>query len=198
MTDSEISGYSKITLNIGSASQVEAVFNNGSGTWDNNNSNNYLFNVGTSTFTPGANGSVGTIVTGPPAGTVVDTTAPSVPTNVTSTSKTDSSVSLSWTASSDAVGVTGYEIWRDGAKVGTTTSTSYTNTGLTAGTAYSFTVKAFDSAGNISAASTALSVTTNTASTGNSVTVYYKKGYATPYIHSAQLEVHGRLHQEQR
>ncbi|MGF7047717.1 glycosidase/chitodextrinase [Paenibacillus sp. DS2015] len=182
MLDSELSGYSKIIVNIGSASQLEAVFNNGSGTWDNNNSTNYLFNVGTWTFTPGSNGAAGSISAGPVQGTD-DTTAPSVPTNVVSTAKTETSVSLSWTASSDVVGVTGYEIWRDGAKVGTSTSTSYTNIGLTASTAYSYTVKAYDAAGNISDASTAFSVTTNDVSAGNQVTVYYKKGYATPYIH---------------
>ncbi|MNQ86089.1 Beta/alpha-amylase precursor [compost metagenome] len=100
-----------------------------------------------------------------------------------SPSKTDTSISLSWSASTDTVGVTGYEIWRNGVKVATTASTSYTNTGLTANTAYSYTVKAYDAAGNLSAESAAISVTTNPTPVGNSVTVYYKKGYATPYIH---------------
>ena len=55
--------------------------------------------------------------------------------------------SLSWTASTDNVGVTGYQIFRNGAQVGTSTTTSFTNTGLAASTAYSFTVKATDAAG---------------------------------------------------
>ncbi|MEW9711370.1 family 14 glycosylhydrolase, partial [Paenibacillus sp. SI92] len=180
--DSEVSGYSKITIKIGSKTQLEAAFNNGSGTWDSNNSQNYFFNVGTWTYTPGANGAAGTIKQGAPENT--DTIAPSVPTNVAANGKTDTSVSLSWTASTDNVSVTGYEIYRDGAKVATSTTNSYTNSGLTADTTYSFTVKAYDAAGNISAASTAVSVKTNPASTtDNTVTVYYKRGYATPFIH---------------
>lgn len=181
MPNSEITGYAKMTIDIGSAVQLEAAFNNGSGTWDSNNTLNYLFNEGISTYTPGLNGAAGTITAGAPLGT--DTTAPSVPTNLMSTGKTDTSVALSWTASTDMVGVTGYEIWRDGAKVGTTASTSYNETGLTASTAYSFSVKAFDAANNISGASAAVSITTNPIADSNSVTVYYKKGFATPYIH---------------
>lgn len=69
MTDAEVSGYTKITINIGSYTQLEAVFNNGNGTWDNNNSKNYLFNPGTSTFTPNASNTAGTITTGAPSGT---------------------------------------------------------------------------------------------------------------------------------
>ncbi|WP_407074320.1 family 14 glycosylhydrolase [Paenibacillus lacisoli] len=176
-------GYAKSTINIGSSTQLEAVFNNGSGTWDNNNSKNYFFGIGTWTFTPGANGAPGTVTQGAPQGASTgDTSAPSVPANLALAAKTSNSVSLSWSASTDNVGVTGYEIWRDGAKIATTASSSYTNSGLTAGTKYTYTVKAYDAAGNISAASAALSVTTDTAS-GNSVTIYYKKGFTTPYIH---------------
>ncbi|CAI6083108.1 fibronectin type III domain-containing protein [Cohnella sp. JJ-181] len=91
-----------------------------------------------------------------------DTTAPSAPTGLTSPSKTDTSVSLSWTASTDNVAVTAYDIYRGGSLAGSTAgATTYTATGLTASTAYSFTVKARDAAGNVSAASSALSVTTN-------------------------------------
>jgi chitodextrinase len=93
-----------------------------------------------------------------------DTTAPSTPANLTSPSHTSSSVSLSWAASTDNVGVTGYQIFRNGVQVGTSTSTSFTNTGLAASTSYSFTVKARDAAGNVSAASNAVSVTTSAAS----------------------------------
>ncbi|MFG2594343.1 glycoside hydrolase family 6 protein [Streptomyces sp. NPDC048462] len=90
-----------------------------------------------------------------------DTQAPTAPTGVTVTAKTSGSVSLSWTASTDDTGVTGYDVFRGGAKVGSTTTTSYTDTGLTASTAYSYTVKAKDAAGNVSAASGALSATTS-------------------------------------
>jgi chitodextrinase len=171
MPDSEVPGYAKYTVNLGAATQLECVFNNGSGTWDNNNGTNYFFPTGASTF------NAGTITSGAP---VVDTTAPSAPTNLTSPSKTPNSVSLSWTASTDDFGVTGYLLFRGGTQVGTSTSTSYTDSGLASSTTYSYTVKARDAAGNTSAASAALNVTT---SAGNSVTVYYRKGFATPYIH---------------
>ncbi|MFC5405543.1 DUF4832 domain-containing protein [Cohnella soli] len=99
-----------------------------------------------------------------------DTTPPSVPANLASTGTTSNSVSLSWSASTDNVGVTGYIVYRDGAQVGTPTGTTYTDTGLAASTAYSYTVKAKDAAGNLSAASSALSVTTSAASGGSQTT----------------------------
>ncbi|MFD6313672.1 glycoside hydrolase family 6 protein [Streptomyces nigra] len=90
-----------------------------------------------------------------------DTSAPTAPTGLRATAKTASSVSLAWTAATDNVGVTGYDVYRDGTRVGSTTAgTMYTDTGLSAATAYSYTVRARDAAGNVSAASTALSVTT--------------------------------------
>jgi chitinase len=93
-----------------------------------------------------------------------DTTPPSAPTGLSSPSHTSSSVSLAWTASTDNVGVTGYQVFRNGAQVGTSTTTSFTDSGLNASTAYSYTVKATDAAGNVSAASSALSVTTSASS----------------------------------
>nr|2LAB_A Chain A, Beta/alpha-amylase [Paenibacillus polymyxa] len=68
MQDAEISGYAKITVDIGSASQLEAAFNDGNNNWDSNNTKNYLFSTGTSTYTPGSNGAAGTIRTGAPSG----------------------------------------------------------------------------------------------------------------------------------
>ncbi|MER6923366.1 cellulose binding domain-containing protein, partial [Streptomyces spiralis] len=89
-----------------------------------------------------------------------DTTAPSAPTGLTVSGTTDTSVSLKWTAATDNVGVTGYDVYRAGTKVGSTTSTSFTDTGLTASTAYTYSVKAKDAAGNVSAASAAVTATT--------------------------------------
>jgi hypothetical protein len=82
-----------------------------------------------------------------------------VPTNLTSPSQTTSSANLSWTASTDNVGVTGYRVYRNGSSIGTTSSTSYSDTGLTSGVQYSYTVAAYDAAGNTSAPSTARTVT---------------------------------------
>lgn len=89
-----------------------------------------------------------------------DTTPPSVPGNLRSTAKTSNSVSLAWNASTDNVGVTGYTLTY-GSSTLNVTGTSATVSGLAANTAYTFTVKARDAAGNTSGASTALTVTTN-------------------------------------
>lgn len=89
-----------------------------------------------------------------------DTVAPTVPTGLTVTGKTASSVSLSWTASTDNVGVTAYEVYNGNSLAGTTSQSSYTVTGLNANTSYTFTVKAKDAAGNRSGASNPVTVTT--------------------------------------
>ncbi|MFC7775082.1 reprolysin-like metallopeptidase [Flavobacterium sp. GCM10027622] len=105
---------------------------------------------------------------------VVDTTAPTAPTNLTASGTTSSSTNLSWTASTDNVGVTGYDVYQGATVIGTTASTTYNVTGLTASTAYTFSVKAKDAAGNVSTASNSVNVTTSTvtitycASQGNS------------------------------
>ena len=69
--------------------------------------------------------------------------------------------------------VTGYDVYRGTTLVGTSTSTSYTVTGLTAATAYSFTVRAKDAAGNVSSASSAVSATTQTGSSTGACSVKY-------------------------
>lgn len=89
-----------------------------------------------------------------------DTTAPSVPTGLASSSITDSGFTVSWTASTDNVAVTGYEVFVGGVSYATPTGTSQVVTGRAPGTAYSVTVRARDAAGNWSAQSSALSITT--------------------------------------
>ncbi|KAA1185076.1 PQQ-dependent sugar dehydrogenase [Paenibacillus sp. B2(2019)] len=96
--------------------------------------------------------------------TQTDTQAPTAPTALISSSQTSSSVNLNWTASTDNVSVYEYDIYRNDTLAGSTTTTSFNVTGLTANTTYNFTVKARDLAGNISAASNTLSVKTNPAS----------------------------------
>ncbi|ASR45851.1 glycoside hydrolase family 81 [Paenibacillus kribbensis] len=95
-----------------------------------------------------------------------DTQAPSSPANVRTASKTSSSVTLEWNAATDNVGVTGYIVYKDGAQAAEVSGTSASITGLNAATSYSFTVKARDAAGNLSAASNAVEVTTEAASGG--------------------------------
>ncbi|MFD1601999.1 M4 family metallopeptidase [Flavobacterium artemisiae] len=89
-----------------------------------------------------------------------DTTAPSAPTALAASGTTGTTTNLTWTASTDNVAVTGYDIYQGTVLKGSSTTTSYNVTGLTALTTYSFTVKAKDAAGNVSAASNAVSVTT--------------------------------------
>ena len=85
-----------------------------------------------------------------------DTQPPTVPTGLAVTGVTAHSVSLSWNASTDNVGVTGYTVYRNGSSVGTTggaNATSFTDTTAAPSTTYSYTVDAFDGAGNHSAQS---------------------------------------------
>jgi len=91
-----------------------------------------------------------------------DTQAPTSPTNLASSNITTSSFTLAWTASTDNVGVTGYDVYQNGVKINPSniTTTSYNVTGLNANTAYTYHVKAKDAAGNQSANSSTLNVTT--------------------------------------
>ncbi|MBQ0735035.1 fibronectin type III domain-containing protein [Aquimarina celericrescens] len=90
-----------------------------------------------------------------------DTEAPTVPTNLSASEITQSSLVLSWDASTDNIGVTGYEVLQDGVVIDTVATTTVNITGLTPSTSYDFAVAATDAAGNTSAASTTLNVTTS-------------------------------------
>lgn len=94
-----------------------------------------------------------------------DTTAPTTPLNLQLTSVGYTNAIISWSAAADNIGVTGYQILRDSVVIATTTATTYTDNSLTAGTTYTYNVKAFDAANNSSAASAPLTVTTNTPDT---------------------------------
>jgi chitodextrinase len=96
-----------------------------------------------------------TVTQPPPAG---DTTAPTAPSGLTA-ALAGSTANLSWTAATDAVGVTGYRVRRNGTLLpGTTSGTTFADAGLAAGT-YTYTVAAMDAAGNVSAESSSASVT---------------------------------------
>ncbi|MGW1273645.1 carbohydrate binding domain-containing protein [Streptomyces sp. NPDC002491] len=97
---------------------------------------------------------------GPGGGGGTDTQAPTAPGGLTSTGRTSSSVSLSWKAATDDVGVTSYDVYSGSAKALTVSGTAATVSGLSASTAYTFTVKARDAAGNTSAASDSVTVAT--------------------------------------
>lgn len=89
-----------------------------------------------------------------------DTQAPTTPTNLAASEVQQNTLALSWTASTDNVGVTAYDVYMNGTLYSTETTTTANITGLTAETTYSFYVKAKDAAGNVSSASNALSITT--------------------------------------
>ena len=99
-----------------------------------------------------------TPVAPPPAG---DTQAPSAPAGLVVSGQTQTALTLSWNASTDNVGVTGYSTYRNSAAAGTTVpaTRTYTYTGLTCGTAYSLGVDAVDAAGNRSTQATASGTT---------------------------------------
>lgn len=134
---------------------------------------------------PGGSTSFGYIVSGSgvPSGCTIngaacsggggggDTQPPTVPSGLHSTGATSTSVSLAWNASSDNVGVTGYDVYRDGASVQSVTGTTATVTGLSPSTAYRFAVRAKDAAGNTSARSGEISVTTGSGGGGGGTPV---------------------------
>ncbi|NUT20590.1 MAG: DUF4434 domain-containing protein [Hamadaea sp.] len=93
---------------------------------------------------------------------VVETTVPGTPTSLAATATNSQTVSLTWTAPTDNIGVAGYNIYRGGDLVATKhgSATGFTDQQLDGSTAYSYTVKAFDGAGNLSAAATTANVTT--------------------------------------
>jgi bacillolysin len=106
-----------------------------------------------------------------------DTTPPSAPTALTANGTTATSTNLSWTASTDNVAVTGYNVYNGVTLVTTVTGTTYTITGLSPSTAYTFTVKAKDAKENVSAASNSVSVTTS----ANNLTYCTSKGTSVVY-----------------
>ncbi|MEO9484265.1 MAG: S8 family serine peptidase [Ekhidna sp.] len=110
-----------------------------------------------------------------------DTEAPSVPANLAASNVTQTTLTLNWDASSDNVGVTGYDVYQGSSNIGTVASTSANITGLAAGTSYTFSVRAKDAAGNESAASAVLNVTTQSAgmTCSSTETLPYAEGFET-------------------
>lgn len=137
----------------------------------------YSFSWNTSTYALGAHSLTAKAYDKAPAAnvttssavsvTLVDASPPTAPTNLITTKSTLNSISLAWGASTDNIGVTGYQVKRSGTTVTTTTSLSYTDSGLTPATAYNYTVVALDAAGNTSTAAGPLNVSTLAAKPGD-------------------------------
>ena len=109
---------------------------------------------------------------GTPSG---DTQAPTTPTSLASTSKTATSITVAWTGSTDNVGVTGYDVYANSILKTTVSGVTATITGLTASTSYSIYVKAKDAAGNASASSNTIAITTNSSGTGTATDLLFSE-----------------------
>ncbi len=118
----------------------------------------------------GGSGSASATVTVSPVSPHQDTTAPTVPAGLNGTA-TANSISLTWTASTDDVGVTGYKVYRNGVQIGTAATPAYTDAGLASGTTYTYVVAAYDAAGNTSAQSSPKSIATASSTTPPAPTV---------------------------
>lgn len=126
-----------------------------------------------------------------------DTTPPTAPTNVRATATTSSSVSMAWNASTDNVAVTGYDITRNGAAVGSVDGSilSFVDNNLSAGTTYRYTVIARDALGNRSALSNELTANTTSAPPNpvptTTKTLSGNLGNYSSAVHSLQLPKSG-------
>ncbi|MDA6072445.1 endonuclease [Flavobacterium sp. AC] len=119
-----------------------------------------------------------------------DTQAPTAPTSLASTATTASSISVSWNASTDNVGVTGYDVYVNSVLKTTVSGITATITGLTASTSYSIYVKAKDAAGNISSSSNIVSPTTNASGgTGGTATELLFSEYVEGSGNNKALEI---------
>src|SRR3954464_3679618 len=77
-----------------------------------------------------------------------DIATPSVPTGLTASAVSSTQINLTWSASTDNFAVTGYKVFRGGVQIATSNTTSYSNVGLSPSTTYTYTVAAYDAAGN--------------------------------------------------
>jgi len=123
-----------------------------------------------------------------PSGTPPDTTSPSVPASLSATAASTSQIDLTWSASTDNVGVAGYRIYRGGTPIATSVATSYSDTGLSAATAYTYTVAAYDAAGNVSGQSSPAGATTF-APSGDTQPPTVPSGLSAVAVSSSQIDL---------
>lgn len=118
---------------------------------------------------------------------VPDTQAPSDPTNLVASNPTDNSINLSWTASTDNVSVTSYDIYQSGVNLYNTVTTSFVVTGLSANTNYCFTVRANDGSGNTSGFSNQACETTS--DNGSQTTDLFISEYVEGSVTNKAIEI---------
>ena len=112
-----------------------------------------------------------------------DTAAPSIPAGLSASAASTSQINLSWTASKDNIGVTGYKIYRGGTYVASSLGASYADRNLNSGTSYSYKVSAVDAAGNESGQSSLASATTATTQVTTPTTTYTGRYSSRHYHH---------------
>jgi hypothetical protein len=154
------------------------------GTWDPSNDPSYQAAAGPNPKLALWEGE--TLIWGAePAPATPDTTPPGTPTGLAASAVTSSGATLTWNAATDDVGVTGYRVYRESGAadvlLDTVAATTYAVTGLTPGTTYEFYVVAVDAAGNTSAPSAPVSVTTDTTPTSGCRVTYATTDWNTGF-----------------
>jgi chitodextrinase len=128
--------------------------------WDTKTTTNGSHTLMSKAYDTAGNSATSPAITVTVNNPTADTQPPTAPANLTATAVSSSQINLAWTASTDNVGVTGYDIYRNGAKIATVTTTSYGNTGLAPSTSYSYHVIARDATTNSSPQSNTATATT--------------------------------------
>ncbi len=135
-----------------------------SGSWSGAKSlegNESMNNIASaSTYSLTCTGAGGFVTKEVSVGIKADTVPPSIPNNLSYINVSTDSVTLNWSVATDNIAVTGYNIYRDGVKINTLTDTTFTDSALTSGSSYTYTVTALDGAGNESGQSASVNVTT--------------------------------------
>lgn len=171
MNASEYSGYTTLSVNLGMVDGLEVVFNNGTGTWDNNGGKNYLLPSGVSTV------SAGKVTVGIPTETPTTNKPPVADAGLDKTVIAGQTFLLDGSGSYDLDGTLVRYDWSTG------TSGAIVETSVATPGTYSYTLTVTDDKG---AASTDTVTVVVQSAVSNAVTVYYKRGYDTPYMHYKQ------------
>jgi len=118
-----------------------------------------------------------------------DTQAPSTPTNLVASNTSQTGTNLTWNAATDNVGVSSYDIYKNGTILASTSTTTYSVTGLVSSTLYTFTVRAKDAAGNTSANSNTATITTLAGGGGSGSTELFFSEYIEGSSYNKALEI---------
>jgi chitodextrinase len=127
---------------------------------DNTTGPNVAYSYQVEAFDAASNASVFSSPVSVTTPKAIDTTPPSTPMGLTASAISTTQINLSWSSSTDNVGVTGYEVFRNGTLLATVNATTFGDSGLTPSTLYTYYVKAVDGSGNLSLASANASSTT--------------------------------------